>query len=94
MTEARGERQCVRCQTGRLEQGTTTATIERDETTVVFKDVPARVCRQCGESYLSGDVVDRLQEEFESAYEAGIIVDVRRWRSGTGMDAPSAVEHA
>jgi hypothetical protein len=57
-------------------------TVEREDVTVIFKDVPARVCRQCGEAYLEGATVDRVQEEFEAACEAGAIVDVRRWRAG------------
>ncbi len=81
---------CVSCRTGHLEKGTTTTTIERDDTVVVFKNVPAFVCRQCGEAYLDGKVVDRLQDEFEAAYEAGAIVDVRRWRG----ESQDEMEHA
>lgn len=81
---------CVRCRTGRLSEGTTTMTVERDDVTVVFKGVPARVCDQCGEAYLDGATVDRVHDEFDAAYEAGTIVDVRRWRS---EEARSELEH-
>ncbi len=44
--------QCVICKHGELDAGTTTVTLERDDVTLVFKDVPARVCENCGESYV------------------------------------------
>ena len=31
----------------------------------VVSDVPALVCSQCGEQYLSPDIVDRIQEVIE-----------------------------
>jgi len=45
--------QCVICKHGELDAGTTTVTLERDDVTLVFKDVPARVCENCGESYVA-----------------------------------------
>jgi YgiT-type zinc finger domain-containing protein len=67
-SEKAGER-CVFCRTGELQEGATTMTVERDDVTVVFKEVPARVCQQCGEAYLEGVTVDRVQEAFEAACE-------------------------
>ena len=62
MTGARAEREgrCPRC-------GGTLAADERatipfvlGDAVVVFRDVPAEVCRSCHEPYLSGPVVDRV----------------------------------
>jgi len=33
-----------------------------DGTVVVFRDVPAEVCRSCHEPYLAGSVVDHLTD--------------------------------
>jgi len=44
---------CLICKTGTTQQGTTTVTLERDTTVIVIKDVPAQVCDNCGEYYLS-----------------------------------------
>ena len=40
---------CVICKYGETEPGTTTITLERDNTTLVIKNVPADVCQYCGE---------------------------------------------
>ena len=47
---------CLICKSGETNPGTTTVTLERDNTVVVIKDVPAQVCDNCGEYYLSEDV--------------------------------------
>lgn len=44
---------CVICKTGDVVDGRTTVTLQRAETTVVLEDVPAQVCVQCDEHYLS-----------------------------------------
>ncbi len=45
---------------GELKTGTTTLEVWRDAQLVVFRDVPADVCQQCKEAYLSADVSERL----------------------------------
>ena len=66
--------QCVMCTQGETEPGTTTMTLERDTTTVVFKYVPAEVCQVCGEAYL-----DALLHIVEEAVHAGVLVQVRSY---------------
>lgn len=39
---------CIACKTGDLADGTTIVTLEKDGAIIVFKDVPALVCTQCG----------------------------------------------
>ena len=43
-----------------MQPGTTTMTLERNETTVVFKHVPAEVCEVCGEAYIDAATTKRL----------------------------------
>lgn len=45
---------------GELKPGATTLEIWRGEELVVIKDVPADVCQQCNEAYISADVSKRL----------------------------------
>jgi YgiT-type zinc finger domain-containing protein len=40
---------CLICQYGETETGTTTVSLTRGETTIVFRDVPAQVCTICAE---------------------------------------------
>jgi len=41
---------CVVCKTGQTHLGLATVTMVREGTTVVFRDVPADVCANCGEA--------------------------------------------
>ena len=47
---------------GELRPGTTTLEIWQGDDLVVIRDVPARLCRQCDEAYVSADVSERLDE--------------------------------
>jgi YgiT-type zinc finger domain-containing protein len=51
---------CKMCINGELTPGKKTVMLEKDETIIVFKGVPALVCDQCGESYADEDVTDKL----------------------------------
>ncbi len=73
--------QCVICKHGELDAGTTTVTLERDGVTLVFKDVPARVCENCGESYVDEAVTRQLLNEAGTAVNAGVEVDIRHFRA-------------
>lgn len=68
---------CVICKHGETQLGTTTMTLERDNTTVVFKNVPADVCQTCGEAYLDAATTRRLLHIVEEAAKVGVQVDVR-----------------
>jgi YgiT-type zinc finger domain-containing protein len=70
---------CPLCPTGSLRTGTTTLTLERNGTTIVFKGVPADVCDACGEAYLDEDVSEEVYEQAQAAIEAGVEVDVRHY---------------
>ena len=70
---------CVICKHGETQPGTTTITLERDTTTVVFKNVPAEVCQTCGEAYLDASITRRLLHIVEEAALAGVQVDVRSY---------------
>ena len=47
---------CVICRQGETRAGRTTVTLQRSETTVILKGVPAEICDNCGEYYLSEQV--------------------------------------
>ena len=66
MTAARSS-PCQACRQGRLEPGTTTATIDADGTTVVIRNVPAEICDACGEGAFDPPTSERLLELAASA---------------------------
>ncbi len=68
---------CVICKQGETRPGQTTVTLERGHTVLVFRKVPAQVCANCGEAYVSEEVTAQLLEAAEEAMEARVQVDVR-----------------
>jgi YgiT-type zinc finger domain-containing protein len=54
-----------------------TVTLERGDVTIVFKSVPANVCENCGEQYVSERVTRRLLREAEKSIGAGVQVEIR-----------------
>ena len=50
---------CDRC-SGQLQPGKTTLEIWRGEELIVIREVPADVCQQCNEAYVSANVSKRL----------------------------------
>jgi len=70
---------CPVCHQGELKPNKVTVTLERDVSTVVFKNVPAQVCDNCGEEYVDEAATQSLLETFEEAVRNGVVVDVRHF---------------
>ncbi len=70
---------CVICKQGETRPGAVTVTLEREETTLVFKNVPAQVCENCGESYVDEATTEQLLTAAEAAVKAGVQVEVREF---------------
>jgi hypothetical protein len=54
-------------------------TLERGNTVVVIRDVPAEVCQNCGEYYLSQVVAQRLYRQAEGAAQRNAEVEIVRY---------------
>ena len=70
---------CVICKNGDTENGHTTVTFERNENVIVFKNVPAQVCQNCGEAYIDEDVAKSLLESAEEVGAEGVQVEIRQF---------------
>ena len=70
---------CVICKRGTDQPGKATITLERADTMVIVKGVPARVCDNCGEEYVDETTSRRLLEIVEAAARGGVQVDVREF---------------
>ncbi|HEX5166097.1 MAG TPA: type II toxin-antitoxin system MqsA family antitoxin [Thermomicrobiales bacterium] len=68
---------CVICKHGETVDGTATVTLTRGAMTIVFRDVPARVCDTCGEEYVDEAVAEQLLRSADASAKAGIQVEVR-----------------
>jgi hypothetical protein len=47
--------------------------------TIVFREVPALVCENCGEAFHDEAVTESLMHQAEQAAAAGVQIDVRRF---------------
>lgn len=70
---------CTLCKTGTTAPGTVTVTLERNQTVVVIKGVPAEVCQNCGEYYLSQTVSEKVHRQAEDAVARNAEVEVLRY---------------
>jgi YgiT-type zinc finger domain-containing protein len=70
---------CVICKHAQLNDGMTTVTLEHGPTTLVFKDVPARICSNCGEKYVDAETTARILKSVENATGSGAEVEVRHY---------------
>jgi YgiT-type zinc finger domain-containing protein len=70
---------CVVCKIGETKLGRATVTLEREGIILVFKNVPADICSNCGEEYVDQGTTSHLMEAAEQATQTGIQVDVREY---------------
>ena len=70
---------CVICKLGETKPGLTRVVLQRGETTVVIKDVPAAICDDCGEYYLSEEITERVLALAEQAVAQGAEIEVLRF---------------
>ena len=67
---------CTICQHGRTADGYTTIVLERAQTTVVFKNVPAKICSNCGEEYVSAEVNEALLRQAQEEARRGVALEM------------------
>jgi len=70
---------CVICKHGKTAPGLVTVSLQRKETTVIFKNVPAELCNNCGEYFLDENVSERLTSQAENAVKDGAEVEILRF---------------
>jgi len=70
---------CVICKHGDTYSGHVTVTLQRGEATIIFKEVPADICENCGEYYLSDEITGLLTERAEEALKHGAEVEIVRF---------------
>ena len=79
LSEEEIKMKCVICKHGSTAVGMVSVTLTRGKTIVVFKEVPAQVCPNCGEYYLDSDVSKKLMERASMAVDSGTEVEIVRY---------------
>ncbi len=70
---------CMICKHGETKKGTTTVTLDKGDSTIVFKEVPAYICDNCGEKYVDGSVTKELLKRAREIVKNGVEVDIRKY---------------
>ena len=70
---------CTICKQGETQPGKATVVLERGQTTVVIKDVPADICENCGEYYLTEELTAKVLEMAEEAVQHNAEIEVLRF---------------
>jgi len=70
---------CMICKHGETKQGTTTVTLEKGSSTIVFKEVPAQICDNCGEKYIDEATTKELLNTARNIVKNGVEVDIRKY---------------
>ncbi|HHD78439.1 MAG TPA: type II toxin-antitoxin system MqsA family antitoxin [Epsilonproteobacteria bacterium] len=72
---------CVICKNGETQEGFTTVTLEKNGSTVVFKEVPAQICDNCGEKYINSFITKELLKKARTIVKNGAEVDIRKYET-------------
>ena len=70
---------CPICKHGDTRPGSVTVPLERGAATLLFREVPADVCENCGEAYHSAATAEALLRQAEAALAGGVEIEVRRF---------------
>lgn len=70
---------CVPCKHGEISLGPVTVSRQREQTTVIIKDVPADMRANCGEYYLDEDVTAQVLSMAEDAAKKNAEVAIFRF---------------
>ena len=67
------------CKHGETKQGITTVTLEKGSSTIIFKEVPAQICDNCGEKYIDDSTTKELLNKARKIVKNGVEVDIRKY---------------
>jgi YgiT-type zinc finger domain-containing protein len=70
---------CVLCKHGATNPGNVTVTLERDNCIIIIKDVPADICENCGEYYLSQSTTKSVLFRAERAIDRNTEIEILRF---------------
>lgn len=67
---------CAICHNGYTKAGKTSIILEREQATVIIKHIPANICENCGEEYVSSEVNLEILQRAENAFSRGIMLEL------------------
>ena len=73
---------CFMCK-GDTERKLVNYLIDIDKKIIIIKEVPANVCKQCGERYFDDDVMQNLEKIIEDIKNASIEISIVNYKEKT-----------
>ena len=70
---------CPICKHGEIAPGHTTIAIQRGESTIILKGVPADICDNCEEYHLSEEIALKVYAVADLAVRSGAEVEILRF---------------
>ncbi len=70
---------CPICKNGNVIKGNTTLTFEKNGSTIIYKNVPADVCDNCHESFLSENISAEILEKVIQESKKGVEIEVLQY---------------
>jgi len=70
---------CTICKHGQTQPGYATVMLHRGEAAVIIREVPADICDNCGEYFLSESVTAEVLARAERAAQNGVEIEVLRY---------------
>lgn len=67
---------CAICHNGNTKAGNTSIVLEREQTTIIIKHIPANICENCGEEYVSSEINQEILERAEKSFSRGIMLEL------------------
>ena len=67
---------CVLCHNGLTEKGFVTVTLEKNNSIILLKNVPAEICGNCGHYYLSKEMTQEILHKGNEAISKGAELEI------------------
>ena len=67
---------CPICKNGTTIKGSTTLVFEKGKSTIIVKNVPAEICDNCSESYVSEKVARKVLDYAHRGVRSGIEIEI------------------
>lgn len=71
--------ECIICKIGRTEKGKANFTLEKNGAFLIYKDVDANICDNCGEAYFSIETSRKIEQLSNDALKKGAELEVVRF---------------
>ena len=72
---------CAVCKNGETKEGKSVITLTKGKLIFTFKNVPAQICHDCSEEYISEDTTELILKTANDSFKKVINFDLCDWES-------------